>query len=301
MSTDFSRFASFRFGHAFAEALVFAVQWRVWLLWMVALALPAWLGIAPLAQALGEVLDYHPEAASLAQGMTLAQFSDVMDVLGDAADAISASLLASAIVALLLAPWLSGVSIVAARAVRAPGFAELITVGLAEYPRQFRLLLWAGVPCALAFFAFGIVAAMASEHAAIATLETSALAGERIALGVGALVFVLAHASIEAARAFIVVRPADGGALRAWWRGVKLLARRPLPAFGLYLALVIVALAVVVAITFVRVRVAPIGWPALLGALVLTQLGVAAIAWGRVARLRALARLAYDDALRRYR
>lgn len=294
-------FPSFRFGRAFAEALIFAVQWRVWLLWLLALALPAWLGIAPLAQALGEALDLRPDAAALAQGLTLAQVGDLVATLDDASDAISAALMASLVVALLLAPWLSGVSIVAARAVRAPTFAELIGGGLAEYPRQLRLLLWASVPCGLAVLAFGIASAMAAEHAAVATLETSARAGERIALGIGVLAFVLAHASIEAARAFIVVRPADGGALRAWWRGVKLLARRPLPAFGLYLAAVIVALVIVAAIAFVRVRIAPIGWPALLGAFVLAQLGVAAIAWGRIARLRALAHLASDDALRRYR
>ncbi len=301
MNAGSSRFPPFHAGRALGEALAFAAQWRVWLLWVLALALPTWLGIAPLATALGEALDLRPDAATLAQGMTLAQAGDLMATLDDATDAISAALLASFVVALLLAPWLSGLSIVAARAVRAPKLAELIVGGLAEYPRQFRLLLWAAVPFGLVLLVFGAASAIAAEHAAVATLETSALAGERIALGIGALAFVLAHASIEAARAFIVVRPADGGALRAWWRGVKLLARRPLPAFGLYLAVVAIALVVVYAIALARIRVHAIGWPAFLGALALAQLGVAAIAWGRVARLRALSHLAHDEALRRYR
>ena len=301
MTSDSSRFPAFRFGRAFGEALLFAVQWRVWLLWMLALAVPTWLGIAPLATALGDALDLRPDAATLAQGLTLAQAGDVMTTLDDAKDAISAALLASLLVALLLAPWLSGLSIVAARAVRAPSFAVLIAGGLSEYPRQLRLLLWSVVPWGVAFIAFAIASAMAAEHAAAATCETAALLGERIALGIGVLAFVLAHASIEAARAFIVVRPNDGGVLRAWWRGVKLLVRRPLPAFGLYLTTVFVALLVTIAIAYVRVQVAPIGWPAWIGALVLTQLGVAAIAWGRITRLRALAHLAFDEAQRRYR
>lgn len=43
------------------------------------------------------------------------------------------------------------------------------------------------------------------------------------------------------------------------------------------------------------------GLLALLGAFALTQLGVVAIVRGRVARLRALAHVAHDEALRRYR
>ena len=112
---------------------------------------------------------------------------------------------------------------------------------------------------------------------------------------------LLAHLSLEGARAFLVVRPKDGGALRAWWRAVKLMLRRPLATLAVYLGVLVVGLLVAALIAIVRVRVAPIGWTWVIVAALLTQLTVVALAWGRLARLRALAHLAHDEAIRRYR
>lgn len=294
-------FTSFAAGRAFGESLRFAVQWRVWLLWIVTLALPAYLGIAPLQAGLAGVLDHLPDGAALAQGFSVAQNGDLMAALGERGGSYFVALAASLLLTLLLAPWLTGVAIVAARAQRAPRVGELVAGGLAEYPRQLRLLLWAVVVYAVAFAVWAALSHWAQQRAERMLLESSARHGFWLATFVGVVAFAIAHATLEAARAFLVVRPADGGALRAWWRGLKLLLRRPLPGFGLYLGTLLIGLVVAGVIALVRVRVAPIGWPLVALALVLTQLGVVATAWGRVMRLRALSHLAQDEALRRYR
>jgi len=293
-------FPSFSFVRALGEGLAAAVQWRVWLLWIVVLAIPAVLGVAPLQVALADLLDHLPEGEQLARGFTAAQVGDLINGLSDAGGLVT-GLVGATVVALLLAPWLTGVAMTAARAQRPPRFAELVRGGLAEYPRQLRLLLWAFVVYLVALGVYFAVSHWANERAENLVLESSARLGIRLALAIGVLAFLAAHASLEAARAFLVVRPNDGGALRAWWRAAKLLARRPLAGFALYLGVLLAGLLVAGLIAIVRIRVEPIGPVWVILALALTQLGVAALAWGRVARLRALAHLAQDEALRRYR
>ena len=293
-------FPTFSFVRALGEALASAVQWRVWLLWILALAIPTVLGVAPLQAILADLLDHLPDGALLAQGVSAAQGGDLMNGISDAGG-FSTALAGAIVVALLLAPWLTGVAITAARAQRPPRFAELVQGGLHEYSRQFRLLLWAFVVYLVALGVFFAVSHWANERAEDMVLERSARLGTRLALAVGVLAFIAAHASLEAARAFLVVRPNDGGALRAWWRAVKLLARRPLAGFGLYLGVLLAGVLVSGLVAVIRIWIAPVGWGWVIVALVLTQLGVAAMAWGRVARLRALAHLAQDEALRRYR
>lgn len=295
-----STYSAFNGPRALQESLVFAVQWRVCLIWIVVLALPAVFGVVPLQAVLSETLDHLPQGEQLAHGLTLAQWGDLIAALGDRGG-LAVALAGSVVMVLLLAPWLSAVAITAARAQRRPRFGELLAGGMAGYLRQLRLLLWAVVVYAAAASAFALVSYWADERASRMVLESAARYGIWTANLVGVLAFVFAHASVEAARAFLVVRPHDGGALRAWWRAVKLLVHRPLAAFGLYLGVLAASLVVVAVIAILRIQVAPIGWPMLLAAVLLTQLVVAATAWTRLARLRALAHLAQDEALRRYR
>ena len=292
---------SFGFGRSLVEALGFALQWRVWLLWIVVLAVPAVLGMVPLQNLLTTALDHLPDGEQLARHLSMAQLGDLGAAVGEAGGGISVALSASALVTLLLAPWFAGLAMTAARAQRAPRFGELVRGALAEYPRQLRLLLWGLLVYLLALGAYLALSHWASERAGRELLESAARHGYWLANGVGIVAFLLAHASMETARAFLVVRPDDGGALRAWWRAVKLLLRRPLPSLGLYLSVLLLGLLLAAVIAIIRIRVAPIGWGLFTLAALLTPLAVIATAWARVARLRALAHLAQDEALRRYR
>jgi len=292
---------SFGIGRAIGESLGFAAQWRVWLVWIITLAIIAFFGVAPLQSSLASLLDHTPDATRLAQSFNMRELGGLFSGLSVHGAAISTAFLASLIVTALLSPWLTGVAITAARGQSAPRFVELVQGGLSEYPRQLRLLLWGLVVYGLAFVVFGGIRHWAGERAEHAVLESVAERGSLIANLVGAIAVLLAHLSLESARAFLVVRPNDGGALRAWWRAVKLIVRRPVASVSVYLAVLLVGLLVAAIIAIVRVRVAPIGWSWVIVAALLTQLTVLALAWARVARLRALAHLAHDEALRRYR
>ncbi|HET9047777.1 MAG TPA: hypothetical protein VFN29_02265 [Chiayiivirga sp.] len=292
---------SFGIGRAVSEALACALQWRVGLIWIVTLGLVSLLGVAPLASALGSALDQVPDAARLAQRLSLPEIGGLMSHLGESGGSISMALMASLIAAAVLSPWLTGVAITAARGQSAPRFSELVQGGLTEYPRQLRLLLWGVLVYGVAMAVMGGLSHWASTRAEGLTLESAAQRGAMLATVIGAIALVLAHVSLESARAFLVVRPNDGGALRAWWRAVKLLVRRPLATLAVYLGVLVIGLVVAAVIAIVRVRVAPIGWSWVIVAALLTQLTVLALAWARVARLRALAHLAHDEAIRRYR
>ncbi|MBV8635527.1 MAG: hypothetical protein JO002_13625, partial [Burkholderiaceae bacterium] len=81
-------------------------------------------------------------------------------------------------------------------------------------------------------------------------------------------------------------------AFKAWWRGCKLLARRPLATLGSYFGLTVVGLIVFVVFGWLRINVPHASAIGVIFALVLTQLAAATLAWMRGARLFALAEIA---------
>ena len=54
------------------------------------------------------------------------------------------------------------------------------------------------------------------------------------------MAFVLAHVTIEAGRAVLAADPSRRSAVKAWWRGVVLFARRPVAVLVVYLGTVLV-------------------------------------------------------------
>lgn len=294
---------AYGFRSALADALTGAAQWRVLLLWLLALVALACFGIGPLAGALSTALDHHPDAAKLAHGGNASQIGELVSMVSKSSGgAIAASIKSAIVMALLLSPWLTGLVSHSIHAGRAPGLVSLFTGAFREYPRQLGLSLWSLLPLLIGFAVFGGLTHWASQHADAATLETSARSAKRLALIVGGIAVLLAHASIEAARGFFAVRPDTANPVKAWWRGVKLLVRRPLQTLGLYVLASLPGLLVAFLLLLVRVRIEAVGWGMWLAAFLVVQLGIAALAWSRVARLRAMASLANDEMMqRRYR
>lgn len=294
---------AYGFRSALADALTGAAQWRVLLLWLLALVALACFGIGPLAGALSTALDHHPDAAKLAHGGNASQIGELVSMVSKSSGgAIAASIKSAIVMALLLSPWLTGLASHSIHAGRAPGLVSLFTGAFREYPRQLGLSLWSLLPLLIGFAVFGGLTHWASQHADAATLETSARSAKRLALIVGGIAVLLAHASIEAARGFFAVRPDTANPVKAWWRGVKLLVRRPLQTLGLYVLASLPGLLVAFLLLLVRVRIEAVGWGMWLAAFLVVQLGIAALAWSRVARLRAMALLANDEMMqRRYR
>jgi hypothetical protein len=119
-------------------------------------------------------------------------------------------------------------------------------------------------------------------------LESQADRAQLAAALVAAVLFVLVHATIEAGRAQLASDDRLRSGWHAWGLGVRLTVRRPLAVLGRYLGTTLLAWLIAAAFLAGRIRIAGSSLPPLACAFLVAQLGVAAIGWGRAARLAAL-------------
>jgi len=264
-----------------------ASQWRLLLLWLLALALPWLLALLPLWRALAAQLDQSLAARVLVERFELPVLAEALMGLGQNGFGASA-LFSSVLLLALLLPWLSGSLIAVVRAPLPLGFQALLQGGLREYGRMSRLWLWA--MCLL-----GAVAAMGGglmhwlgEKTALMQLETEADRWSRAVLLFTGLLFLLVHASLDAARARLALEPQRRSVLKAWRLATRDLWRQPRRLLG-YLLITALGLLAAVLIGLLRVQLAPVGAGSQLLALALGQLLVLALVWMRCARVFALA------------
>lgn len=287
---------------AVGAALGAALQWRLLLLWLLATLVPALLAVLPLGDALQEQFGHSVHAGEIAGGQRLGLLLQGLGNIGQhSSGVIFTSLLIASVPMLLLTPFLQAMVVASLRAGRRLGFAELVAGGCSQYWRMLRMLLWSIVPLGIALVFAGVAMGLATrstEHAILAADVESAF---RMALCAAALVFVVLHASVEAGRGWLGADAGLRSVLRAWWRGLALLARRPLATLGVYLGATVPGLVVALLFAWLRLRLDGIGTGAYLLGILLTQGIVLAIAWGRIARLYGLADLAADAATRTHR
>lgn len=279
----------------FRDALTGALQWRLLVVWVVGLLLPTAVVALPLYRTIGSVFDFSPHAAELARRFDMLAIEDLGVVIGHNAATLGGATTASMLLTLALGPLLAGVTLTAAQAREPLGFVALVQGGVAWYLRMLRLLVVSLVP--LAVLVGGLSAAaygVAHKHAEKAITETSAERGETWALVITLVVFVLVHATVEAARAQYLADERLRSGWRAWARGVRQLARRPLAVLGLYVGPSLAGLVVAAVLLLLRIRVTASNFGTFLIGFVLVQLAVAAIAWGRASRLFALSALARE-------
>lgn len=278
---------------AVARALTAAWQWRLLLLWILlpllcvlVAALPAWVWLSSL-------LDHSPQATAIATGKAPMLLLAALTAPDAPLALLNTNIRVAAGLMLLLSPLLTAATVTALRSPSAPGFGDLLRGALADYGPMLRLLLWSLLPLGLAL---GLGAAALGfndrlhEHAILAT---EVARGESLALGLMAVLLVLAHASIEAGRGWLAADARLRSARKAWWRGLGLLWRRPLAVLGAYLLPTLVSLLLAALLLALRGRLTPSGG----GLLLMFLLGLAiagSLAWGKVARLHALRALALD-------
>jgi len=278
-------------GAAFSS-LAGALQWRLLLLWLLATLIPTLLVATPLWASLQAQFGHTLQAASIAGGDNLPM---LVEGLGKAAESfawLAAALGGSTLLMLLVAPWLTGMVIATLRAGRRLGFVELIAGGLSEYWRMLRMMLWSIIPLGLAVLVgSGIMGAMhkSAEGAILASEVDSA---GRIGLIVLVVLVVLAHATVEAGRGWLGADPALRSVIKAWWRGLKLLLRRPLATLLVYVVTCIAGFGLAALLAWVRLEVDGVGPVAVVLSILVGQAIVLAIAWGRIARLRGMAAIA---------
>ena len=276
-----------------------ALQWRLWLLWVLATLVPTLFVATPLWTLLGQQFGASVHAPGIAAGRDLPLLLQGLGEMSTQMGWIVGGLGASTVLMLLLSPWLTGMVVASMRAGRTLGFGELMRGGLSEYWRLLRMLVWSALPLGLAL-AVGAGVMGALEHRSEgAVLASEVEATTRAGLIVVAVLFVLAHASVEAGRGWLGADLALRSVVKAWWRGLKLLLRRPLATLLVYLVASVAGYGLALLFAWLRLRFDGPGAGAVLLAFVAAQGMVAMLAFGRIARLYGLGALAADRMHRR--
>lgn len=268
-----------------------ALQWRLLLLWLLVMLLPAAVVALPLWRSLAALLDHSVHADAWARQFDPLMFSGMGEAMAGHVAWLSGAAVLALLLTLLLSPFLDGMAVGSGRAARTLGFGALLQNGWVEYGRMFRVMLWSLAPYAVVAVVAGIGAHLAGKHAEQAVLESQADAWAHGAHWVLLAVFVLAQTIVESTRAAFIADPGLRSATRALGRGFLQLLRRPLKTLLFYLVVSVLGLAIAAAFGIARIHTTAVDgglWLALL----LGQLIVLALGWMRVARLFALARLA---------
>jgi hypothetical protein len=284
---------------AVMRAPLAAMQWRLLLLWLLFLLLPTAVAALPLWQALAGLLDHSVKATAWAAHFDGLMFGDAMTSLGQSSAWFHGSMLLALGLALLLGPFLTGMTVATGRAGRALGFGQLIQCGVIEYGRMFRMLLWSLLPYAVAVGVGAMLFGVAHKQGDQAVLQSAADRFGHIALWVSVVLFVLAHAIVESARAAFIADAGLRSATRALGRGFLQLVRRPLGTLLSYLVIGAIGYGIAFALGVGRVHTPAVGTGGFLLALLLAELAVLAVGWTRVARLFALAEVGRSLAPRR--
>jgi hypothetical protein len=279
------------FGALFAGMRA-AVQWRLLLLWLLIMLIPATLVALPLWHMLGGLLDTSVHASEWARQFDAIMFSDVMDAFSKHPQWLLTTMAIAQATTLLLSPFLTGMVIGSGRAGRVLGFGALLQNGLIEYGRMFRLLLWALVPYGVVIGAGMLLAHGSETRVEHAVLESQVDHYHQFAHGVLLVLLVLMQSIVESARAAFIADPTLRSATRALWRGIKQLIRQPVKTLLFYLVVTLIGLALVSLFGLARIHVTAVGFSGMVVALLLSQLIVLAIGWMRTARLFALADVA---------
>lgn len=278
------------FGTLFS-AMAAALQWRLLLLWVLLMLLPATVVALPLWRALAGLLDHSVHADAWARHFDPLMFGDAAFALGGHAAWLGGAAWLGLVLTLLLSPFLDGMAVGSGRAGRSLGFGPLLQNGWIEYGRMFRVMLWSLLPYAVVAMVAGAAMHMADKHADQAVLESQADAASHVAQWALLAVFVLMQAIVESSRAAFIADTGLRSATRALGRGIRQLVRRPLKTLLFYLVVTLVGLALAGVLGIWRIHTIAVDggfWLALL----ISQLTVAALGWMRIARLFALARLA---------
>jgi hypothetical protein len=269
-----------------------AMQWRMLLLWVAALLIPAALATFPFWQVMAKLLDHSVHAAELAQRLDSNSVDDLIMTMRANEFALSGGGIAGMIVTLLLSPFLSGAVIAAAKAPGQSSFGQLVHGGISDYGRLARVLIWAVVPLGIACGIGAGVTNLAGKFAEKTILESNADLANHAALILFVVLFFIADATVDAARAQFALSIRRRSAIKAWWQGLKMVVRRPLNSIGLYLVITVIGFLVAGGLEVLRINLPHVNAAGFIVTLLLAQFAVAAIGWLRCARLFALIQLA---------
>lgn len=273
-------------GGALVAGLQRGFHRQLLLAWVLMLLLPSLVAALPTAVWLLAQFGHSPRAGAIAHGLDPLLAADALQAPGNDLLLLGGISVFSLLFAAALSPWLSGMIVAQIRTVYRMSMGGVLRAGLGEYPRMLRMLLWS----------LALMALAAALGLALAWLAGAGRSGDgppaRAWLLLPALLVALVHVTVEAARGWLGADLALRSVVEAWKRGVRLLLRRPGATLTVYLGTSVVGYGLAWVFLQLRRLVDASDWSGWLIAFVLTQLVVAALAWGRSARLHGLADLA---------
>lgn len=262
------------------------------LAWVIMLWLPAAIAALPAALWLYLEFGHSPMAAAIAANADAAFIASALEGMQGEAILLGACAVFALVVAVLLSPWLSGMIVAQIRTVYRLRVGGVVRAGLGEYSRMLRMLVFSALLLAIAAAA-GIAAMIGIESLVTRfTPSPEDLAPSRIGWFVPIALVLFAHVTIEAGRGWLGADLALNSVIEAWKRGLALLWKRPVATLTVYLGTSLVGIGFAIAFLRLRAFIDASGWTGWLLAFLCTQLVVAAMAWGRSARLHGLADLA---------
>ena len=284
---------------ALSHALRGAMQWRLWLLWIIATGVCALIGAMPVWNWLGSVMNNSLLAGAVATGKGLPLLLEGLMARDAPLGLLMGGIQFATLLMVLVSPFLAGATVAASRSNVTLGFGDLLRGGIGEYGPMLRMLIWSVIPLGIAVMAIVLIMGANESAHENAVLASDLKTGSTIALIVGAVLFVLAHASLEAGRGWLAADGRLRSALKAWWRGVTLLRRRPIAVLCVYLATTIAGVLLALVFVAIRQHLDPSTGIGFLLAM-LAGFGItAALAWSRIARLFGMRSLALDMHARR--
>jgi hypothetical protein len=281
------------------RALGRGAQWRYLALFVLCMLLPAALSFLPVSHYLGWLFDHSPREADLVPRLDSPAFTEVVKQLGESeAAAIVPGVGAALLVSVVFAPALAGAAVALARTRKEDAplrISELLRGAGELYPRMVRMAFVACLPLGVAAGGAGLAFHMARKAGERAVAETAADRATLLATAASLVLVWLAHLTVEAGRAAFAAQPARKSAFLAWWCGVRFLVRHPLKVVILGSVTTLVGVGGALLVTAARTRTGVHGPAGIVAVLVLGQLAVAAIAWGRSSRLVGLVELFREE------
>lgn len=284
---------------ALSHALRGAMQWRLWLLWIAITGICALIASLPVWNWLGGLLDYSLLGDTVGSGKAPALLIEALMARDAPLGLLVGGIQSATVLMLLLAPLLAGATIAATRSRETLRFGDLLRGGISEYGPMLRMLIWSVIPLGIAILAAVVIMGVNETANAQAVLASELDTGRRIGLIVGGTLFVLAHASLEAGRGWLAADGRLRSAIKAWWRGLKLLLRRPFAVLSVYLVTTLAGLLLAMLMIGLRQHIdAYTGLGFVLS--MLAGFGITVVlAWSRIARLFGMQALAQDMHARR--
>ena len=266
--------------------------WRIVIVWIGITLIPTAVVSVPAGRLLSAQLDHSVHASAWAQKLDVPVVADLLLNARESLPVLEGALLISLLLSIVFWPLLTGMVVASARETRAQGFVVLIQGGVREYGRMLRTLLWSAVPLGIGG-AIGVWALhFVHKRAEAAIFESQVVREHLLAVILLSALLIAAHATVEAGRAQFALDIHRRSAVKAWWRGLRLIFARPVAALGSYILITVVGLILVALLAIARINSPHATFSGTLVSLALTELIAAAAIWMRIARLLALIQIA---------